>query len=307
MLTGIPRSGTTLVCHLLHKLPNTVALSEPIGPDMFADLPDNEAVCDAIERFYAKMRRSAYGRGVAISRNNDGEVPDNHFSQTRDERGRRQMLAPVGKIKIDKQLTRDFDLIVKNPIMFTALLPTLAKRLPCYAIVRNPLARMASGTSTRKMGNENRPKAQERRRPPAAANRRGAPVTTGGARRGAVVPALRFDEEISARLTGISDVHERRLTLLSWFFERYEQELPGDHILRYEDIIASGGKALSAIVPAAEGLNEPLQSRNLNELYDREEMLRLGERLLKSEGAYWRFYSRESVEEILGQISDGNA
>lgn len=32
-------------------------------------------------------------------------------------------------------------------------------------------------------------------------------------------------------------------------------------------------------------------------------MLRLGERLLRSEGAYWNFYSRESVEELLAQLT----
>ncbi len=32
ILTGIPRSGTTLICYLLNKIPNTVALHEPMGP-----------------------------------------------------------------------------------------------------------------------------------------------------------------------------------------------------------------------------------------------------------------------------------
>jgi hypothetical protein len=31
-------------------------------------------------------------------------------------------------------------------------------------------------------------------------------------------------------------------------------------------------------------------------------MLKLGENLLRSEGAYWRFYTRESVERLLEGI-----
>jgi hypothetical protein len=31
VLTGLPRSGTTLVCRLLNKLPDTVALHEPLS------------------------------------------------------------------------------------------------------------------------------------------------------------------------------------------------------------------------------------------------------------------------------------
>src|SRR5215213_2301338 len=52
-------------------------------------------------------------------------------------------------------------------------------------------------------------------------------------------------------------------------------------------LVASGGRALSVINPEAIRLDEPLQSRNSNPLYDPEGMLCIGERLLKSEGAYW--------------------
>jgi hypothetical protein len=41
--TGLPRSGTTLTCHLLNKLPNTVALHEPIAPGQFVDLESEDA------------------------------------------------------------------------------------------------------------------------------------------------------------------------------------------------------------------------------------------------------------------------
>ena len=81
------------------------------------------------------------------------------------------------------------------------------------------------------------------------------------------------------------------------------RELPEQNVIRYEDIVDSGGRALAVISPGAEELDEPLSSRNLGELYDRDTMLRLGERLLGSDGAYWHFYSREEVEQLLGQVS----
>jgi hypothetical protein len=67
-------------------------------------------------------------------------------------------------------------------------------------------------------------------------------------------------------------------------------------------MVSSGGKALSIITSSANLLNEPLESRNLNPLYDRDDMLRIGERLLEREGAYWRFYTRESVEGLLAAV-----
>jgi len=88
-----------------------------------------------------------------------------------------------------------------------------------------------------------------------------------------------------------------------YIFERYRRELPRDHIIRYEDIVGSGGKALEVIIPAARELDEPLQSRNLNPLYDRDDVLPYAQRLLESEGAYWDFYSRDDVEEILDGLA----
>ncbi len=56
-------------------------------------------------------------------------------------------------------------------------------------------------------------------------------------------------------------------------------------------------------MPAANQLDEPLENKNLNPLYPRDKTLRFGERLLASEGAYWNFYTRESVEEIMNGLS----
>jgi hypothetical protein len=52
-------------------------------------------------------------------------------------------------------------------------------------------------------------------------------------------------------------------------------------------------------LPDTVALHEPLSSQNLSALYDHGEMRELGSRLLRTEGAYWRFYTRESVERLL--------
>ena len=90
---------------------------------------------------------------------------------------------------------------------------------------------------------------------------------------------------------------------LQYTFERYEKFLPREHIIRYEDVCASGGRALEVIVPSAADLNVSLENKNANPLYDRERVLRVGERLLESEGAYWNFYTREDVQEIMDELS----
>lgn len=101
-ITGPGRSGTTLTCHLLNKLPNTIALSEPMAPGRFADrLPDHEAVCDGIEGFYQRQRESALKRGLVVSKHVGGVVPDNSKGMVD---GVRQRIAEKGEIPVDKEL-----------------------------------------------------------------------------------------------------------------------------------------------------------------------------------------------------------
>lgn len=259
VITGLGRSGTTLVCHLLHKLPNTIALDEPIGPSRFAEhVSDHEAVCDGIGRFYRRMRRMALEEGTVLTKHVGGEVTDNHFADEKGEGGLRRLITEKGKVSVGKELRPGFYLTVKEPGLFTAVLPTLAERFPCYAIVRNPLSVMTSSRS----GQWAKKTADK---PPAA---------------------VRYDEGLVRHLSRTGEPLEKRFLRLDYFFRRFQQELPVSHILRYEDIVSSGGQALKVIVPAARELDEPLQSRNANSLYDRDFMLRCGKRLLKSEGAY---------------------
>ena len=278
VLTGLARSGTTLACHLLNKLPDTVALTEPISPGRFVDLlPDYGAVVGGVEEFYTRMRRMALEDGEVISKHVGGEVPDNSFGRP-DAAGERKSVLEKGRIPVGKSLSEDFYLVVKQPGLFTALLPTLSERMPCYAIIRNPLSVLASRTSLGRLPSRH-PK-------------------------GRISAVQKYDEDLERRMASVPRGSlEWRLKMMSHSFERFQSELPEDHIIRYEEIVATGGRALSAVVPTAATLDEPLESKNLNPLYNREEMLDLGEKLLASEGAYWDFYPRERVKELLGQIA----
>ena len=274
VLTGLPRSGTTLACHLLNKLPDTVAVLEPFEAGRFEGLlPDREAVADALERWYGKARRRALRKGEVTTRHVGGEIPDNPFGARSEGGETRQWLASKGRIKVGKELGREFFLVVKDPPMFTALLPILVQRFPTFALVRNPLAVLASWNSL-----------------------------DIPAKHGRVPKAETYDPDLARRMTAIEDRLERQLDLLDWWCERFELFLSGDHIIRYEDLVSSGGRALAALVPAAGGLDESLSERNANEIYAREDVAKIAEKLLASKGAYWRFYSRDSVEELLARF-----
>lgn len=240
VLTGLPRGGTTLSCYLVGKVRNTVALNEPIRRDKFVHLlPDREAVADGVERYFRRARRKIESKGVAYSKHLSGELSDATFGKPNTE-GVRKPVLQKGEIAVEKELESNFFLVIKHPALFTALLPSLVARFPCYAVVRNPLAVLASRSSL---------------------GRDGGPT-------GKLPKVLRiYDEELRHEIDSMDgDIIDARLRTLSWACERYDQYLPEENVVRYEDIVASEGKALSTVVPAAKELDEPLEGRNLNVL-----------------------------------------
>lgn len=270
--TGLPRSGTTLTCHLLNKLPDTVALHEPMDLDAFFRAQGTEAQCAEISGFFASTRGSLATRKVAFSRQVDGKVPDNHVPDAPvTEGGLRKGDAPRGEVLFDKELPPNFSLVVKHPVLFTAMLEVLTPRFFCFAVIRNPLAVLGSWSTVQM------------------------PV-----REGRAPNAERLHPALKEALDAIPDRLDRQLHILSWFFAMYARALPPERIVRYEETIATGGRNLAGVIPSAAGLSESLASRNQSALYQRETTQLLGEKLLNSDGAYWDFYPRESVAALLG-------
>jgi len=265
-LTGLPHSGKTLTCHLLNKLPDVVALDEPMAPRKLARWKFHVLICNRIERFFTKSRESLCTRRTAISRHVSGEVipkPDEVMRQG----------GAKGEIRFDKALSPNFLLVINHGPGFTALLETLSKRVPTVAVIRNPLAVLASWNSV--------------------------PTRPFLVSSGHAPAAERLDKGLRQTLARLSDRTERQIHLLSWFFERYRKVLPEASILRYEDIVSSEGRALSLITPYISSLDVALENRNKERGYDQELLHTLGRRLLETDGPYWTFYTRESVEQLL--------
>jgi len=268
ILTGLPRSGTTLTCYLLNKLPDVVALHEPMRVSAFGTFTDQGARLRHIEDYFRDTRRHILERGAAVTKHVDGRIPDNTVPERRGARGLRESLEIRGEIGLNRVLSPDFSLGIKHPAAFTALLGDLVGRFPCYALVRNPLSVLSSWNSI--------------------------DMSHG---RGHSPVAEMLDPALAAALAAMPDVFARQLHLLSWFYDRYLRFLPMESVLRYESVVATGGRALAAVVPAADSLAESLKSKDKS--YNRDLMRRLADKLLSSEGAYWSYYTRENVQALL--------
>ena len=172
LITGIPRSGTTLTCHLLNKVPNVIALHEPFKFRQIIEKEGIQAVPEKISEFITQSRHSLLTTGTAISKHIGGKVPDNpfeHYSflarllpkyiqhqllsntfinnipsvaiRNKLKKLNKRLLRPVkhskGEVKFSKALDENFLLCIKQNEPFTFMLEILVEFLPCYAIIRN--------------------------------------------------------------------------------------------------------------------------------------------------------------------------
>jgi len=270
ILTGVPRGGTTLACKLLGQAEDAVSLSEPMPVHELPLAP--AAAVDTIQAYFDSARARLLASGTAISQQIDGESPDNYFSNTPGKLGLRTRQARTGEIRVNKPLSPAFTLTIKHNAAFTALLPWLAPVFNCFAIVRNPLAVLASWNSV------------------------DIPIALGR-----LPMAERLNPALGAWLDTEPDVLERQLFLLDWMFAQYAQTLPPERIIQYEHISSSDGAALAA----ATGLAlppEPLQDRNASALYDPAASQRHAERLCQRGGAWRMFYSDEAIMHALDAL-----
>lgn len=249
LVTGLPRSGTTLLCALLNEFPETLALGEPLALGRHGD---RDRALAEIESFVDMTRRHAIADGLAMSKHVNGKIPENWVEDPAvlATGRRRRILEQRGEIAVGKPLSETFHLIIKHPAEFTALAEPLRLRFPLYAIVRHPLAVLAAWQTVEM------------------------PVHYGH------MPMLEcFTPGLKEQLDAIADRVTRQVALMRFLFGTYAT-FPPDRILRYEDLIADPATQLARLSPHAGSPARILTTYNLSERYRDVDLRALAEALL---------------------------
>ena len=273
LLCGVPRSGTSLCCRLTAGAPDTVALSEPIKPATLD--ADPEAACAGIRRFADAARAGLLVHRRAWSVQVAGRLDDNPVSDAPSAVGPRPPRGARGNVRFDKPLSAGFTLVIKHNALFAALLGRLAEAFPVLAIVRNPVATLASWQTV------------------------DLPV-----RGGRVPQGERFDAELRRRLEMAPDTLRRQVAVLDWFLGRFRDHVPHARILRYEDVVSSGGGALFQRLGTAAPPAQPLAGRNANALYRAETADALLAALQAGDRCWSPWYSDTDCERVAAAIRD---
>jgi hypothetical protein len=149
IITGLPRSGTTLVAALVDAREGVCCLSEPQRHvDLLETAADAAAFVAAVGADFAALRRElADGAAVMDRRGQNDEAVDNYFAEPDAGGVRRPRFRSVPRSVAD--VTDDTVLAVKHNGLYTGVLPEFvaAGRLAVLAIVRDPADAIASWQS----------------------------------------------------------------------------------------------------------------------------------------------------------------
>ena len=274
LLTGIPRSGSSLCCRLADKLPGVVGLSEPIGRDLSSAVGDAATACALIERFVGRTRARALAEGVVPTVHVDGRLDDDRVDGEASDDGLRRRRGGQGEVAVTAALAPDFGLLIKHNALFAALLPHLVTRFDCLAIVRNPLAVLASWQTV------------------------DLPVA-----RGRIPAGEQFDDALCVALGAEPDRLRRQVAVLNWFFQRYDAFLDARRVVRYEELIDTGGRVLYHALGDDRAPPEALVSRNDNTAYDAVDVERLLQALVGRGGAWSEFYTAAELGAVAEAMS----
>lgn len=233
LVTGVSRSGTTLLCSLLNDLPDTVALAEPIR---FMPDEDHDRVVRSIVEFAQAARQSIPATGEATSRHVGGVVPDN-WAEPPGTSGLRARRDEHGTIRLNKPLSADFNLIIKHHGEFIVMAERLAAHFPLFCVVRHPLAVLASWQTV------------------------DLPIHQGRLR-----SAEAFDPALREALDAEPDRIRRQVLLLGWMLRAFAR-FPSDKVVRYEDLTAFPRRELARFSAHPADPLRPLKAFDPHERY----------------------------------------
>jgi Sulfotransferase domain len=140
IITGVPRSGTTLAAAIIDQSADALCLSEPEGHvDLMREAVSSEDFVAKLSQEFDVVRRTVLDGGAVVDRRRaDGAPVTDYFSDLRPD-GRREKAFTIRTIR-RPGLSPDCVLGVKHNALYTAVLPEIVRsgRFRVVAIVRDP-------------------------------------------------------------------------------------------------------------------------------------------------------------------------
>ncbi|WP_395338799.1 sulfotransferase family protein [Ningiella sp. W23] len=248
IITGMPRSGTSMLCKLLNKASDIVIVNEP--KEIFGALKDDHQ-CHKLGLLYRDLRsRVVLNRGINNKVDDEGEV----IEDTRFDDKRRPYFPNTH--------SPNFALATKNPLAYLTRLRVIldsCPNMPVIVMVRNPLDLVTSWKSSF----EHLRDIDFRQLPFTDAND---PLLDGTQLR------------TLAMISNEPNIANRRALYLRYLGYLINRERDRIHMIRYEDLIASPQSVLSKVTrlmnqaPLPNEVFESIRAQTKRKTHDSEDM-----------------------------------
>jgi len=212
LITGIPRSGTTLLTSTVHQIPNCVAFGEPIQLKALKKTSDSpEAYAHRLADLLETLRRQILN-GVPLPHRFDiasQQIASNYYRRVKTSNAYQGETTFEIREEVFEVQSENFTLCLKSNEQFTACLEALLTLagVTIIAVIRNPVACILSWRSLKIPVSSGRLKAVER-----------------------LAPELR-------KLKKIDDVLFRQVKIVDWFCAKFYNHRDKINIIAYEDFI----------------------------------------------------------------------
>lgn len=261
LITGIPRSGTSLLTSLISKEKNILCFSEP---KWLREIRDGKQSC--CNEFKSRLKSKIESIRCEIRKGNPIEIMvkkgsenllDNYYS-----RSENKILNLKGSLKIHVEHSSELIICVKSNTLFTSCLSSLldVKEWQIITIVRNPVSVLMSWRSL------------------------DIPISKGLLKIGEV-----YSNEV-IEIVKEQNLLIRQVKILNWFFKQYflnEKQM----LIKYEDVISNTIKILTNILAHKPCLHPELISHNNNTYYNQEEKVLLTNTIMKYGEYIKKYYS----------------
>lgn len=272
LLTGIPRSGSSMLCVFLNQIPGVLALNEGLR---LGGLETTQQAREHVYQAYADIRAQVLHNGTAPARHKNGVQVTNHFTR---EAGQRSLMLQKSDIRVDKPLQPDFMLGIKHNAGFTlALEALLVLKWPIFALIRNPLAVLGSWNSLAIPVSQGRVRGMETRAP-----------------------------NLAAQVEAAPDMLRKQVVILDYCFGQYHAFVKPECLLRYEDLCKQPAKVLRKIVNDRDvSALRPTENLNTSPIYPLNRFPEFEEALCELPEAKWRlFYSEQELRALRAEIEE---
>lgn len=252
LVTGIPRSGTTLLSALLDCPPDSVSIGEPHGlgalQKKYAD--NHNGFVNRLIEFFSETREIiANGNAILDRFSINGKPLTNYVGDRVDGIRCKEYII---KDRLISNINKEYYLIFKSPVIFTAVLPAIISN-NCFkviSIIRNPVSTILSWNSVN------------------------FPISN------ARLPAGELYWPDLGKIVGLDcSVLEKQAMIWELFARRYLDYKKEIILLRYEDLVANPQLASDAIkIPFTK---IEMINMNFNSIYDTTKVFEIQEALTK--------------------------